>query len=91
MNIYRVDPRRSLLADDRPPNEFSFQHDQIIINLDEPVPLTDPSMNSPFDLLQRITTIIKRLFEIKRADKVQRENLRRVYPQLLFPLEFLSQ
>lgn len=69
MNIYRVDPRRSSLTDDRPPNEFSFQHDQIIINLDEPVPLT---MNSSFDILQRITTIIKRLFEIKRADKVKR-------------------
>lgn len=71
MNINRVDPRRSLLTDDRPPNEFSFQHDQIILNLDEPVPLT---MNSSFDLLERITIIIKRLFEIKRADKVQRDN-----------------
>lgn len=78
MNITRVDPRRrhrrSSLTDECPPNEFSFQHEQFIINLDEPVPIiTDQrmEMNSSFELLQRITTIIKRLFDIKRADKVR--------------------
>lgn len=84
VNVTRVDPRRrrrarrSSLTDDRPPNEFFFQHDQYLINLDEPVPLiTDQrmEMNTSLELLETITTTVKRLFEIKRADKVRRERL----------------
>ncbi len=78
---------------DSPPNEFCLQQeDKSVLNLDEPVPITDQSyiaMNSlildrrnrnifphnltnlfSLDLLQRITGVIKRLFELKRSDKV---------------------